>query len=183
MPVGPAPKRSEERRRRNTPAAGDPRVLDVSQLVDDDPDSLPFKIKQELPPPPAYNEAQAPANPGGWHPMVQDMWESFHHSGSALFWEPSDWHVARLFCESLSRDLEEQVVGITPLGDVVKDVIPLKGASLNAYAKIAGMLMLTEGDRRKAGLEIKRDRWGKASVAPVVSMEQRRAELLGESDG
>lgn len=167
---GPAPKRSAERRRTNTPAAGDPRVLDVAAL----PDDLPFPIKREVEP---------PAVDAGWDPLVRELWASFHASGSAMFWEPSDWHIAKLFCESLSRDLDEQVVGVTPMGEAIYARIPLKGASLNAYAKIAGMLMLTEGDRRKAGLEIKRDRIGSAAVAPVVSMSQRRAELLGESDG
>lgn len=173
MTRGPAPKRAAERRRTNTPAAGDPRTLDVSTL----PDDLPFPIKAEVVAPPVdaiYRD---------WHPMVQQMWDSFLSSGSVLFWEPSDWQVARLLCESLSRDLGEQVVGITPLGEVVKDQIPLKGASLNAYAKLMGMLMLTEADRRRAGLEVKRDRWGRQSVAPVVSMSDRRRELLGETDG
>lgn len=171
---GPAPKRAAERRRTNTPAAGDPRILDVSAL----PDDLPFPIKDEVVAPSKDDVYE------DWHPMVQQMWDSFLSSGSALFWEPSDWQVARLLCESLSRDLGEQVVGITPLGDVVKDQIPLKGASLNAYAKLMSMLMLTEAERRRAGLEVKRDRWGAARLgAPVVSLSERRAELLGESSG
>ena len=59
-------------------------------------------------------------------------------------------------CESISRDLEEQVVGITESGDVVRAHIPMKGASLSAYLKAFTALMLTEGDRRKARLEIER---------------------------
>lgn len=168
---GPAPKRSAERRRTNTPAAGDPRVLDVDAL----PDDLPFPIKGAV---------RAPQGDGDWHPLVQEMWESFHSSGSAMFWEPSDWMSAKLMCESLSRDLGEQVVGVTPLGEAIYAEIPLKGASLSAYSKLMGMLMLTEADRRRAGLEVKRDRVGdRAKLAPVVSVSDRRAKLLGKDDG
>lgn len=167
---GPPPKRSDERRRVNTPAAGDPRILDIDALPD-----LPFKIKREITPP-------APGD--DWHPMVEELWESFAESGSAFFWEPSDWHMARLMCESLSRDLAEQVVGVTPTGQTIYAEIPLKGASLNAYAKLAAMLMLTEADRRKAGLEIKRKHVAdRQEVADVVSLPDRRAQLAGEGCG
>lgn len=169
---GPAPKRAAERRRTNTPAAGDPRILDVEALPDDDPASLPFKIRQPVVP---------PGMDPDWDPLVKEMWESFHSSGSAMFWEPSDWVAAKLMCESLSRDLGEQVVGVTPMGDAIYARIPLKGASLASYAKLMSMLMLTEADRRRAGLEVKRDRVGApAKLAPVVSVPEWRKQLLGK---
>ena len=172
--ASPIPKRSEERRRTNSP---EPQVLDVGKIVADDPDSLPFKIKQDVVPP---DPEHLPAG-GDWHPVVRQLWESLHSSGSALYWEPSDWSMALVFCESLSRDLEEQFVGYTESGEMKYAQIPLKGASLNAYAKLAGQLMLTEGDRRRAGLEIRRDRLAGADVAAVTPLPTRRAELLGEA--
>ena len=59
---------------------------------------------------------------------------------------------------SLSRDLLPQVVGITEEGDVVRDTIPLKGASLNAYLKSFAALMMLEGDRRKLRVELERQK-------------------------
>lgn len=91
-----------------------------------------------------------------WHPVALAWYLSLEPSGQSRFYEPSDWATAYLIAESISRDLSPQVVGITETGEVVRDVIPLKGASLSAYLRAMAVLMVTEGDRRRLQLELER---------------------------
>lgn len=136
--TGPIPKRSEERRRRNARTeAGESTDVDTLEVDDD---------LVEAPP---VNE--------DWDPLVQRFYTSVVDSAFTRFYEPSDWMVLQVTCESLSRDLGEQFLGIAEkTGEALYGVIPLKGASLTAYAKIWSSLMLTEGDRRRMRLEIER---------------------------
>ena len=127
---GPVPKHSDQRRRTNSPKA----------------ETVPVLPRQIDAP---------PADPD-WHPTALAFYESLAISGQAVFYQPSDWAVAVLVAESMSRDLGEQVVGTTDSGHVIKDTIPLKGASLAAYLKAFSVLMVTEGDRRRAQLELER---------------------------
>lgn len=134
---GPVGKRDEERRRRNKDVVAT-ETVDVAAL--------------------AAHDVQIPLADEDWHPIAAMFWESLKSSGQAIFMEPSDWSVAYLVAESISRDLEEQVVGITEAGDVVRAEIPLKGASLSSYAKMFSSLMVTEGDRRRLKIELERNR-------------------------
>jgi hypothetical protein len=177
---GPPPKRSDERRRRNAPAAGEPEKRQVDG-EEHEPGSLPFLIAQPI---------EVPEPEYAWHPIAKDMWDSFSRSGQALYWEPSDWMLAKLFCESLSRDLNPQIVGIAPANEfgpaeAIKDRIPLKGASLAAYLKLAGQLMLTEGERRRVALELERTRAQKQGDdgAKILPFKDRRAAMLRGVDG
>lgn len=125
---GPPPKRDSQRRRRNKPET--PTT------------TAPGAVSVEVP----------PADPG-WHPLALDWYESLAGSGQAVYYQPSDWATARLVAESLSRDLNPQVVGVTDAGPIEAS-IPLKGASLAAYLKAMSSLMVTEGDRRRMRLEL-----------------------------
>lgn len=176
MPPGPPPKRDAERRRRNARAV-ETTTIDIDTLPAEDENSLPFLIKQPIviPEPPEDTE---------WHAVARMLWDACKRSGQALLWEPTDWAWAYLVCESLSRDLNPQVVGISPANEfgpaeVVKERIPLKGASLGAYQKAAASLMLLEGDRRRLSIELERHRdAGDAKPAEVVDIKDRRKALL-----
>lgn len=143
---GPPPKRSEERRRRNkTDASGRPYEDVIEAVVIDQQAEL-------------LAEVVIPSPDPTWHPIARMFWDSLLKSGQSMWYEPSDWAVAFLVTESMSRDLNPQVVGITETGEVVKDTIPLKGASLSAYQKAFTALLVNEGDRRKLRLELSRQR-------------------------
>lgn len=189
---GPAPKRDAERRRRNKPVVPTESV-ELEALDDTDPTSLPFLIKQPIIVPSVPQKSvdlDDPESPtvDAWHPIAVEFWESLKRSGQALFWEPSDWMVAKLLCESISRDLNPQVVGVAPASEfgpaeVVRERIPLKGASLNAYLKGFASLMLTEGDRRRLRIELERERLKSgdtsgpgAEVVPITN--RRQAKLI-----
>lgn len=128
---GPVPKRTEQRRRANKPAT-------------------PI-TKAE-----AANDVIMPDTPDDWHPVAKRWFDSLKTSGQRQWYEPSDWATAYLVAESISRDLNPQVVGITERGDVVFESIPLKGASLSAYLRAMGNLLATEGDRRRASVELQK---------------------------
>jgi hypothetical protein len=146
---GPIPKRSEERRRRNKPESP-AETVEVAGTV-------------EMPP-----------APRGWHAIARGLYESLQDSGQSKFFEPSDWQAAYLLCESLSRDLKPQAVGVSLVtGKILKARQPLKGASLAAYLKAFSALGVAEGDRRRMGIEISR-RTDKPSLAPVTVMDEYR---------
>lgn len=157
---GPPPKRDAERVRRHKPVI-ETETVDVAEL--------------------AARPVEIPVPDADWHPIATSWYESLKSSGQAIFYEPSDWWTAYLIAESISRDLEEQVVGVTPMGEVLKSEIPMKGASLAAYLKAFSALMVTEGDRRKMRIELERAKI-KAEVTDgesnVVSIVKSRAELL-----
>lgn len=102
-------------------------------------------------------EVEIPVANEKWHVVALQIWESLTESAQSVYYEPSDWAVAYLMCESLSRDLKPQVVGVNEeTGQPVMAKIPLKGASLSAYIKMMTNLLVTEVDRRRAGVEIVR---------------------------
>lgn len=99
-PRGPAPKRPEQRRRRNKPAEGDlqPQVVTI----------------------PRSDEAPAPASADErWHPLARDLYESLKDSGQSQFYEPSDWAFARVTCDLLSRQLFAEKMNGNLIGTVM----------------------------------------------------------------
>lgn len=154
---GPVPKRSTQRRRRNTPE------VEIEQA-------------------PAAPVVEIPESLDGWHPIAKSWYESLGKSGQSVFYQPSDWATAVLIAESMSRDLKPQFVGINPeTGESIKAAIPLKGASLASYLKAMTVLLATEGDRRRARLEL--ERGGVAEdpddVASVTAISDWQSKLSG----
>lgn len=133
---GPVPKRTDQRRRTNKAATASGNIATA----------------------PAAREVVAPDAGEDWHPVATRWFESLKQSGQRRFYEPSDWAMAYLIAESISRDLNPQFVGVTAgdQSEPIYEVIPLKGASLSAYLKAMGNLLATEGDRRRASIELHR---------------------------
>lgn len=130
---GPAPKRSDQRRRTNSP--------DAEQV----------EIAAEV-------VAQPPA-PKGWHALAVGWYESLAASGQARFYEPSDWAMALIIGESISRELKPQPIVVTDeLGAKKVDMVrlPPKAGTIAAWLKAMTDLMATEGARRRAQLELTR---------------------------
>jgi hypothetical protein len=156
---GPTPKRSEERRRRNKPARPVDRVAvdgDIDDLFGDgtpDPAVERRMTAGEVLPP-----AEKPDAGEDWHPLVRELYDSLSQSGQKIFYEASDWAVAQILCESMSRDLKAQWinVGTVEEPDMKQQELPLKGANLSAYLKGFAALGMTEGDRRRMSIELSR---------------------------
>lgn len=155
---GPVPKRSDQRRRVNKPATPSGEVSTA----------------------PAAASVVVPDAAETWHPVASRWFESLKISGQRKFYEPSDWAMAYLIAESISRDLNPQFVGVTAgdQSEPIYEVIPLKGASLSAYLKAMGNLLATEGDRRRASIELHRGEVvDEDEEASVTAMADYRAGL------
>lgn len=148
---GPAPKRSDQRRRQNK-------------------DSKPRTITVE------GEEVKAPPADEGWHEVAKRWYESLGQSGQAHFYEPSDWAMAYMLAESMSRDLEEQVIAVPEkTGEPVYATVPMKGASLAAYLKGMTALLVSEADRRRAQIELQR-------TAPPDPKDEEQATIAKLDD-
>lgn len=79
---GPVPKRSSERRRRNTAS----KVETVKVVVG--------------------AEVEIPKPNSQWHPTAKSWFLSLAQSGQSQFYEPSDWWFAYYVADALSRNLK-----------------------------------------------------------------------------
>jgi hypothetical protein len=144
---GPVPKRRSQRRRRNKP-------------------STPVTSA------PTSARSPALAADPSWHPVACQWLESLAASGQAVFYEPSDWAVAQLVAESMSRELAPQPFAV---GDRVELVsLPPKASSVAAWLKASTALLATAADRRRLRLELDRGGPADAAGAPANLAEYRR---------
>lgn len=156
---GPVPKRSTQRRRRNK-------------------DSEPEKVET------TSERAVVPPADEDWHPIARAWYESLARSGQSAFYEPSDWATAVMLAESMSRELKPQVVGMKTdetgaQTEPAFAIVPMKGASLSAYLKAMTALLVTEGDRRRAGVELQRVSVKADAAADVPRLDDYRDRLAG----
>ena len=170
---GPIPKRSDQRRRRNKPdrevvkaPKGKPKVAcpvcskqyspgggmaSHMRAAHPEVDTSP-KPEPDVP----VFEGREPADPK-WHHVATVWYESLLTSGQNVFYEPSDWALAFVIAESISRELNpHQVVVTSPDGEnSIEEVSkPPKGASLAAWLKGMSALLVAEGDRRRLQIEL-----------------------------
>ena len=78
------------------------------------------------------------ANP---HPMVVDMYQALRDSAQSRYYEPSDWEFARLTMYVINDMLNKNDIG---------------AMKLSAVNQMFTSLLMTEGDRRRARIEIER---------------------------
>lgn len=192
--TGPPPKRESQRRRQNKrPAvtkgrAGDPRtkaeLLEVARAHGVEvqaswrKDQIAEAIEAAVP------GADLRSPDPGWHPVAAAWFEALARSGQSVFYEASDWATARLLAESMSRDLSPQpvVVGKGADATVEMHALPVKGASLSAYRSHMAALLVTEGDRRRAEVELEKpkpDPEGVEGGGSVSWLDDARARLHG----
>ncbi len=106
---------------------------------------------------------RAPAAEASWHPIAKRWYRALKQSGQSKFYEPSDWMTAKYTAELMSRLLNQ---GERPSAQMV--------ASLNS---LMASLLVTEGDRRRARLEI--ERLDNPPLASVTTMDAYRRARSG----
>lgn len=107
--------------------------------------------------------APQPRGSSSWSPAAKRIWKSLGKSGQARFFEPSDWAYAQFVMEEMTRyqDGERQ-----------------NGQVLTAILSSLTSLMLTEGDRRRVGIELARpSNDGDGEPAKVEVMDKWRQRL------
>lgn len=149
---GPVPNRSDQVRRRNAPEV----PIDTA---------------------PAAENVEVPEADKSWHPIAAQWYRSLAESGQSHWYEPSDWALAYLIAESMSRDLKPQVVGVSIDGKAVKATIPLRGASMAAYLKAMTSLLVTEGDRRRLRIELSKPQVDEDEAAAVADLDEYRTRF------
>ncbi|MDQ0809821.1 hypothetical protein QFZ63_001535 [Streptomyces sp. B3I7] len=95
-----------------------------------------------------------------WHPIASDWYLSLRQSGQAAFYEPSDWAVARYAADLMSKVLLSER---GPNGQLV--------AALNS---VMSSLLTTEGDRRRARMELERKKPAGPQLASVSPLDSYR---------
>lgn len=100
-----------------------------------------------------------------WHPIAADWYLSLRESGQAAFYQPSDWAVARYAADLMSKVLMSER---GPNGQLV--------AALNS---VMASLLTTEGDRRRARMELERKPAAKQVPASVTAIADYRSSIGG----
>lgn len=95
-----------------------------------------------------------------WHPIAADWYLSLRGSGQSAFYEPSDWAMARYAAHVMSQVL---LSDRGPNGQLV--------AALNS---VMSSLLTTEGDRRRARLELERKKPAGPKLASVSPLDSYR---------
>ena len=137
---GPAPKRTEERRRRNKPDPAD-------------------KVETVVAP----GDVKIPNANSKWCASAKRMWTALKESAQRTYWEPSDWEAARMALDMYSAEMAKD----KPTAALVK-----------LSFKILADMGLTESDRRRMRIEVKRV--PKPKPEGVTSMEAYRAARLAK---
>lgn len=119
---GPIPKRSDQRRRRNKDSSATTVKLPVAAQV-----------------------AKPPAENRSWHIAAKRWYRSLHHSGQAIFFEPSDWSYAQLAADLLSDELQRDKP---------------RAATIDQVLRMMDNLLTSEGARRRLRVELVRAQQG-----------------------
>lgn len=100
-----------------------------------------------------------------WHPIATEWYLSLRDSGQAAFYEPSDWAMARYAAELMSRGLQSDR--------------PPNGQYVAALNSVMASLLTTEGDRRRARIELERKPAMKSVPASVTAIADYRSSIGG----
>lgn len=103
------------------------------------------------------------------HPLVVDFYESLKESAQNKYYEPSDWQTARIAMYALNEELHATWQDGNP-----RPISPMK---LQVVNQMLAALMVTEGERRRARLEIERNQTG--DVASVTQISDLFKQRLG----
>lgn len=148
---GPIPKRDDERIRRNLPDAPTATITAIGKVAIPDMGDLSYQ--------------------GETHPLVSEMYESIRQSAAVQFYEPTDWQFARLTLYALNQELVSANHSGRPVGAM----------KLTAINQMLSALLLTEGDRRRARIEI--ERAGNDSVGKVLDVTDMLRQRLEGTNG
>lgn len=125
---GPIPMPDELRQRRNDSP------FPVDHISDEDLASLPIPI--DLNPTP-------PASRDDWCDEARELWEAIQVDPAALWMGPAAWAFAKVMCSVVHLEFQERVTAVLQpgrgddSGEIIREVVPMKGATINALLKWA----------------------------------------------
>lgn len=121
----------------------------ITQYSPEDLESFPFDIETLVEPPPADTT---------WHPAARRMYEAMLRDPARIWMGPTAWAITWIMAENMSREMYPQVIGVVEggvdpetgeriPGHVAREVIPMKGTSINALMSWAKANGVHEQDR------------------------------------
>lgn len=145
MVPGPAAKRPEERIRRNKVEEGNA----VAEISAEELASLPFEIETLV---------QPPVPDPTWHEVAKQLYAAMLRDPARMWMGPAAWAVTYLMCETVSREMYPQAIGIVEggvdpetgervAGHVARESVPMKGTTINALLKWTAVNGIHEGER------------------------------------
>lgn len=114
----------------------------------------------------ATAEVTPPERPLNWCKAAQRIWDSLVESRQSVFFQPSDWAYAWFMCDEITRYVKNK---------------KQNGQVLSSINTMLTSLLMTEGERRRAGIEIVNANKTDEGDAVVESMEKwaRKAKQIG----
>lgn len=106
-------------------------------------------------------EVKTPNADRNWHPIARRLWDSLKASGQSDFYQQSDWAFVYSLCEDLSY---------------YKNAGKRSGQVLQTIYSAFERLLVTEGDRRRARIELTEPAPEQNSAA-IVAIADYRSEL------
>ena len=106
----------------------------------------------------AGSPPRIPAASKNWHPTAKRWWDSLKTSGQSQFYEQSDWAQAFFAAEIMSGIMRAE-----------KPSAPM----VAQFLSMSQELLVTEGARRRARLELMREEPAEAPVLNVVELNER----------
>lgn len=103
-----------------------------------------------------------PRPDSAWHPIAKRLWRSLEASGQSRFYEPSDWALAYSLMDDISY---------------YKNASKRSGQMLASIYSALSSLLISEGDRRRVGIELARPTSEELESAGVAEMNQWRQKL------
>lgn len=101
--------------------------------------------------------------PGEWSHGITQWYSSLGESGQSVYYSASDWASAWLMAEAMNAELEAEQT--------------IKSSTLAAWLKLCSSLLVTEGDRRRAALELRVEEPEQETPAAVTDMRSWREGL------
>lgn len=109
-----------------------------------------------------------------WHPIAHMLWEGMLNSGQSDWYQDSDWAFAYSLMEDLTRYKEPQVNKNTG-----EQYFKRSGQMLQTIYSAMERLLVTEGDRRRARIELTQPE-REVDLATVTIMDTYKASLEGK---
>jgi hypothetical protein len=121
----------------------------MEDISEEELKSLPFEIETLVEPPPQDEE---------WHEIAKMVYGAMLRDPARLWMGPAAWAIAYLMCESISREMKPQAIGIVEggidletgeqlAGHVARETVPMKGATITSILKWTGLNGLHEAER------------------------------------
>ncbi|WP_405159848.1 hypothetical protein OG203_25730 [Nocardia sp. NBC_01499] len=102
--------------------------------------------------------ADVPQADEQWHPIARRIWDALTRSGQSVYYEASDW----AFAYSLMDDLSAYKANSKRSAQMLQTIY-------SAFER----LLITEGDRRRARLELERDNSDHEEASAQIAIMER----------